>query len=80
MSIDARLKIMLKQLRMPTVLSNYQKLAMEAEQNGQKYEEYLLALLENEVNQRELNSRKYRISEAHFPMLRTLEEYDFVAP
>lgn len=79
MSIDARLKIILKQLRMPTVLSNYQKLAMEAEQNGQKYEEYLLALLENEVSQRELNSRKYRISEAHFPMLRTLEEYDFGA-
>jgi len=79
MSIDMRLRVILKQLRMPTVLSNYQKLATEAEQNGQKYEEYLLALLENEVSQRELNSRKYRISEAHFPMLRTLEEYDFGA-
>jgi len=79
MSIDIRLTLILKQLRLPTVLSNYQKLAMEAEQNGQKYEEYLLALLESEANQRELNSRKYRISEARFPMLRTMEEYDFGA-
>ena len=84
MSTDIRLTGILKQLRLPTVLSNYQKLAMEAEQNGQKYEEYLLALLElalleSEANQRELNSRKYRISEARFPMLRTMEEYDFGA-
>lgn len=79
MSTDIRLTLILKQLRLPTVLSNYQKLALEAEQNGQKYEDYLLALLESEANQRELNSRKYRISEAHFPMLRTLEEYDFGA-
>ena len=55
MSIDMRLKGILKQLRLPTVLSNYQKLASEAEQSGQKYEEYLLALLESEVSQRELN-------------------------
>jgi DNA replication protein DnaC len=79
MSIDIRLTGILKQLRLPTVLSNYQKLAMEASQNGQNYEEYLLALLETEANQRELNSRKYRISEARFPMLRTMEEYDFGA-
>ncbi len=79
MSTDIRLTGILKQLRLPTVLSNYQKLAMEAEQNRQKYEEYLLALLESEANQRELNSRKYRISEARFPMLRTMEEYDFGA-
>jgi hypothetical protein len=57
MSTDIRLTGILKQLRLPTVLSNYQKLAMEASQNGQKYEEYLLALLESEANQRELNSR-----------------------
>ncbi len=43
MSVDMRLRVILKQLRLPTVLSNYQKLSMEA---GQKYEEYLLALLE----------------------------------
>jgi DNA replication protein DnaC len=79
MSIDVHLAIILKQLRLPTVLANYQKLALEASANGQKYEEYLLALLESEANQRELNSRKYRISEAHFPMLRTLDEYDFGA-
>jgi len=79
MSTDVRLSFILKQLRLPTVLSNYQKLAMEAQQSGQKYEEYLLALLESEVSQRELNGRKYRISEARFPMLRTLDEYDFGA-
>jgi len=79
MSVDVRLPILLRQLRLPTVAANYRKLALEAAQAGLPYEEYLLALVEQEVNQREINRRQRRVREARFPILRTLDEFDFAA-
>jgi len=79
MSLDVRLPILLRQLRLPTVAANYRKFAQEAAQSGQPYEEYLLALLEHEANQREINRRRRRVREARFPVLRTLDEFDFAA-
>lgn len=79
MSVDVRLPILLRQLRLPTVAANYRKFAQEAAQAGRPYEEYLLALVEQEVNQREINRRKRRVREARFPILRTLDEFDFAA-
>jgi DNA replication protein DnaC len=79
MSLDVRLPILLRQLRLPTVASNYHKFAQEAAQTRQPYEEYLLALLEHELNQRDVNRRKRRVQEARFPVLRTLDEFDFAA-
>jgi DNA replication protein DnaC len=79
MSLDIRLPILLRQMRLPTVAANYRKFAQEAAQSGQPYEEYLLALLEHEANQRDVNRRKRRIQEARFPVLRTLDEFDFAA-
>lgn len=75
--LDIRLKDLLRQLRLPTVAANYGKLAREAADSGQPYEEYLLALLEQEVSQRNVNRRKRRIREARFPLLHTLDAYDF---
>jgi DNA replication protein DnaC len=79
MSIDVRLPILLRELRLPTVAANYRKFAHEAAQTGQSHEEYLLALLEQEASQREINRRKRRLREARFPVLRTLDEFDFAA-
>jgi len=79
MSLDVRLPILLRQLRLPTVAANYRKFAQEAAQTRQPYEEYLLALLEHEINQRGVNRRKRRVQEARFPVLRTLDEFDFQA-
>jgi len=79
MSVDVRLPILLRQLRLPTVAAHYRKLAQEAAQTGQPYEAYLLTLAEQEVNQREINRRKRRVREARFPVLRTLDEFDFAA-
>ena len=79
MSLDIRLPILLRQLRLPTVAANYRKFAQEAAQTRQPYEEYLLALLEHELDQRDVNRRKRRVLEARFPVLRTLDEFDFQA-
>jgi DNA replication protein DnaC len=76
-SLDIRLQDLLRQMRLPTVSANYRKLASEAADSGQPYEEYLLALLEQEAAQRDINRRKRRIREARFPILHTLDEYDF---
>ena len=77
MSLEIRLPRVLRQVRLPTVACHYKKLAQEAIQSGQSYEEYLLALLEEEVTQRQVNQRKRRVREAHFPVLRMLDEFDF---
>jgi DNA replication protein DnaC len=77
MSLDVRLPFLLRQLRLPTVAANYRKYAQEAAQSRQPYEEYLLALLEHELDQREMNRRQRRLLEARFPVKRTLDEFDF---
>jgi DNA replication protein DnaC len=79
MSLDIRLPILLRQMRLPTVAANYRRFAQEAAQSGQPYEEYLLALLQHEANQRDVNRRKRRVQEARFPLLRTFDEFDFAA-
>jgi len=79
MSLDVRLPILLRQLRLPSVATHYRKFAQEAAQAGRPYEEYLLALVEHEVGQRDVNRRKRRVQEARFPVLRTLDEFEFAA-
>ena len=76
-SLEIRLNDLLRQLRLPSVAANYSKLASEAAESDQPYAEYLLALLEQEVAQRDVNRRTRRIQEAHFPVLHTLDGYDF---
>jgi len=75
--IDARLQGLLKQLRLPTVAKNYQTLARQAADSGQPYAEYLLALLERELSQREVNRRRRLLRQARFPITYTLDTYDF---
>lgn len=74
---EARLPLLFRQLKLPTVAAHYRRLAQEAAASGQPYEEYLLSLLEEEVSQRDINRRKRRIRDARFPRLHTLDEYDF---
>lgn len=68
---------MTKQLRMPALAKQYRSLAREAEERNLRYEEYLLALLEVEVQTREENQRQRRLKQASFPVQKTLDTYDF---
>lgn len=70
MEIDLLLQMQCKRLRLPTFARNYQKLAQEAAQ-------HLLALLEQEILQREGNQERRRLQAAKFPVLRTLDTFDF---
>lgn len=81
MELDLLLQAQCKRLRLPTFARNYQKFAQEAAQTNQTYQQYLLALLEQEVLQREANQERRRLQAAKFPILRTLDTFDFsIAP
>ena len=77
MGSDLLLETYLKRLRLPTVAANYRRFAQEAAQGNQPYERYLLALLEAEVHHQEANSERKRIAQARFPVLKTLDEFQF---
>ena len=68
-----------KRLKLPTMARQYRKFAQEAAQANQPYEQYLLALLEQEALQREANQERRRILAARFPIVRTLDTFDFTA-
>ena len=73
------LEALLKRLKLPAVLKFYQELARQAVEANQTYEGYLLALVEAEVQQRDENAHKKRIKTARFPVLKTLDQFDFSA-
>ena len=79
MTGDILIKSHLKRLRLPYIAQHYSRLAKEAAAHNQPYQDYLLALLEGEVLQREENAQKLRLSKAHFPVLKTLDSFDFTA-
>jgi DNA replication protein DnaC len=73
------LKANLKQLRLPTILAECEKLAREAAESNQTFEEYLLRLTELEVATRAANTLASRIRQASFPVEKDLDSYDFSA-
>jgi DNA replication protein DnaC len=79
MEHQMRLEAYLKRLKLPAMLTHYQEMARQAEQGSQTYEGYLLALSELETHQREENAYKRRVSQARFPLLKTLDRFDFSA-
>jgi DNA replication protein DnaC len=68
-----------KKLRMPQAAKTYESLAREASDNNLDYEGYLLGVLEQEVQQRESNRIQRGIKQANFPVIKTLESFDFKA-
>lgn len=73
--IDAHLK----RLKLPAIKRSYEAMAREAADTNQSFEGYLLALLEQEVLQRDESLQRARIQAARFPSVKTLEQFDFSA-
>jgi DNA replication protein DnaC len=67
----------LRQLRLPSFMQHYQKLAQDAAQTNLSYERYLLALAEAEVGQREVHRVERSIASAKFPVFKELSDFDF---
>jgi DNA replication protein DnaC len=73
------LKANLKQLRLPTMLAEFSKLAREAAESDQDYLHYLLRLTELELATRMSNALQSRIKQAGFPVFKDLDAFDFSA-
>ena len=77
MTNDLLIEAHLKRLRLPAIGRVYRQLAREAESSNQTYERYLLALLDQEIQQREENVQRSRVRSARFPVVKTLDQFDF---
>jgi len=69
----------LKQLRLPTVLREFPKLAEQCAKESTTFEQFLLRLVEQEMLDRERRATERRITAAKFPVSKSLETYDFLA-
>lgn len=69
----------LRRLKLPTILREYARLAAVCTQDRSDYATYLLRLVEHEVIDREHRAAERRVKAAGFPVLKTLDTFDFAA-
>ena len=69
----------LKTLKLPTFLSEYDKVARQCAQEGVAHTGYLLRLAELEIIEREQRMVERRIKQARFPSVKSLDSFDFLA-
>jgi DNA replication protein DnaC len=67
----------LHHLKLPVFHARYAKVAQEAAAKNLAYEEFLLLLAEQELAQRDENRQRRRITAAKFPVIMTLDQYEF---
>ena len=66
-----------KRLQLATIAGQFVAVAEQAIKEKQSHLNYLEVLLGMEVEERERNTVARRIREAHFPKVKTLEEFEF---
>jgi DNA replication protein DnaC len=69
----------LKQLRLPTFLREYDKVARQCAIEQADYPGYLLRMAELELMERERRAIERRIRQAKFPVIKTMDSFDFLA-
>ena len=69
----------LKKLRLPTMLREYGSMAAVCQKDRSDYPTYLLRLTERELLDREKRAAEKRVKEANFPVLKTIDTFDFKA-
>jgi DNA replication protein DnaC len=78
-ALASALKSHLKELRLPTMLREYERTAADAAKEGLGYEVYLQRLLAAEISDREARSFQRRLKLARLPAKKTLAEFEFKA-
>ena len=69
----------LKTLSLATAARDLEPRIRQAKENGPGYDEFLLDLTTTELTARAENRLKRRVREAKFPLMKTLEGFDFAA-
>jgi DNA replication protein DnaC len=73
------LETYLRQLHLPAFNQHYLSFATDAAQKNLDYPRYLLALVEQEIHNREQNRIQRHIKAARFPVIKELADFDFSA-
>jgi len=73
------LKHYLKQLKLPAILRDYARIAEICHNDRTDYHTFLLRLTEMEISEREERARERRIKAARFPVIKTMDTFDFKA-
>ena len=68
-----------RQLRLPTMGQEFERLAREAAATNETFDQFLLGLTELEVEARAANAVATRIKNAEFPVLKDFDTFDFTA-
>lgn len=69
----------LKKLKLPTMLREYAQVAAICHKDRSDYATFLLRLVERELLDREKRAAERRIKDANFPVIKTIDTYDFTA-
>ncbi len=69
----------LKALRLPTFQREYDKVAQQCADEAVDYPRYLFRLTELELLDRERRATERRIKQARFPVVKSLDSFDFLA-
>jgi len=71
---------LLQRLQLPYIRAHYHELAQTAAEQGWGHLDYLQRLIEGEVARREDKSLAQRVRRARFPMLKTLDQFQWSWP
>jgi DNA replication protein DnaC len=69
----------LKRLKLPTMLREFASMAVVCRDDRSDYPTYLMRLAERELLEREQRAAERRVKEARFPVVKTLDTFDFKA-
>lgn len=75
--LDSQIAYLTRVLKMPTIGRTWADLADQARDLGWSHEEYLAAVLERQAADRESAGTMMRIRTAHFPAMKTLEDFNY---
>jgi DNA replication protein DnaC len=74
--IGSQIAYLTRTLKMPTIGRTWEEIADRARDLGWSHEEYLAAVLERQAADRESAGTMMRIRTAHFPAIKTLEDFN----
>lgn len=74
--LGSKLAYLTRALKTPTITRVWEDLAVQARDLNWSHDEYLTAVLERQVADRESAGTTMRIRTAHFPAVKTLEEFN----
>lgn len=76
-ALEAQLRALAQELKLPSVGRDAVRLAEEGRRQGTSFMEYLVQVLDTEVSERRQRRAERRVKEAGFPIVKTLSGFDF---